>query len=196
MERISRKITLVGIVLALSLVGITLFTYRKPIIESYWIHQLKNENNRIAASERLAELKSYRAIPKIVQAFEEMIKEDEDLFVGQSVVHVFESRKSSKPDYDLKVHPMLFAIYQMGQGGIENLKQAKLEYRKRTKTLEKYNVKDELKFVHTGKYDKELALYDTLISILKYINNQGTNVKVSKGPEKMSQLQQQILIID
>ncbi len=128
MNKTSRRITLVGLLITVGLIGVVVFVYRKPIMESYWLNQLEDEDRRIEASRKLAELKCYRAIPRIVEVYEELKLKSEEVFLMQTSAKI-----DSKTGFfnlnviESKLHPLLYSIFLMGSGGHEVLYKKKQE---------------------------------------------------------------------
>ncbi len=159
---------------------------RKPLIEMYWIHQLKNDTKRITAARRLSELKCYRAIPDIVDAFSKKLELDQDLFIGYSAMN-YSSQIDPRIIQKVKLHPMLFAVYSMGSEGSEYLKPSVKKYSKILSGVEKHKQRQLNRFGRSHG-----TRFSTLYEALKFIDdawNRRKDIEVTEGSEKNSEVQ-------
>lgn len=134
MKRKYRNLTVISLTGAVTSIGIVVFIYWKPLVETYWISQIDNPEKRIMATKKLAEFKTNRATPHIIQEFSEMLKAEgaQNIYIyGLTDPSVYSfSPEAELPPTQLTFHPMLYSIYSMGSGSkkyIEEMLQGHLK---------------------------------------------------------------------
>ncbi len=125
MKKRSRRIILLILLGVVSLTVFIAILYRDPLLEVYWIQKLKDDSQSVAASRKLAKLECFRSIPDIVEAYKRKLKQDRDTFIGYAYT-ASNPLKDPPLIQEVKIHPMLYSIYSMGNGGDEHLKSAML----------------------------------------------------------------------
>ncbi len=179
MKKLPRRITIIGFIATLSVIGITLFMSRKPLAEAYWLHQLDNESTQIEAARKLSELKCYRAIPKIFEIFTNRVEEDKETFIG-TVSYAPVGASDLKT---VKLHPLLHSVHQMGAQGLESFEAAWIKYWSSFDDEEKINrirIR-KWRFRNTISIDTVQECY----SVIKSSWMGRKDIEVIEGPEKM-----------
>ena len=117
--------------LALAVIALTTWALRGVFLEFWFVGKLdaEDEETRLEAADRLAGLRSLRAVPKLV----DMIVDDErEMAVWDELV--LRGFDGQGPDYALRlqgVTPLLHALYRIGPG-VEPLVKSALQRRRKT----------------------------------------------------------------
>ncbi len=83
---------------------------------------------------------------------------------------------------NIQLHPILYSVYLMGEGGLETLKQFRKE-KWQIVDIEAGDQVDETPPKFSSKDPKEVTLYQAVTSILDAWENKGT--KIAEGSEKV-----------
>ncbi len=180
MKKKPRNFTIACLTVTVTLVTIVVFLNWMSLLEIYWISQVDNPEKRITATKKLAELKTHRAIPVIVQEFAEILIEDEakkiyiHRYIDANTLYSFSPESKGVP-IELHLHPMLYAIYTMGSEGELYLKEMIKGY-----------MKDEIAKLQSQKNTSAANRLASLIQAMVHMTEVWKNenrYKVAEGPE-------------